>query len=215
MFQAGCSEKDLSQLWRAGRFCGVREECLPVVFLNELCPHNLTSQRRFLTLSPCKKPHKLNKKSPNNKTTSTKNSTHQETGWKPPRTPLSISKNTSDSCLNKQTEGTMGTGHDMLVPLSLPIQWSLSCRTEHIPLEVLWEHRKESRSQGQQFGIFTKTMRSTITVRKVLEVKVSLPLQQNSCIKHFLPKWGVICLARNRAERNRLNYSQNNRSQET
>lgn len=52
------------QLWRAGTFCVVREECLPVVFLNELCPHDLTSQRRFLTLTPCKKPHKPNKKNP-------------------------------------------------------------------------------------------------------------------------------------------------------
>lgn len=123
---------------------------------------------------PAKNPTNPTKKTPNNKTTTTKNPIDQETGWNPPRTPLSVSKNTSDSCLNKQTEGTMGTGHDMLVPLSLPIQWSLGCRTEHIPLELLWEHRKDSRPQGHQFGTFTKTTRTAITIKKVVEVKVKL-----------------------------------------
>lgn len=69
MFQAGCSEKDLSpdisQLWRAGRLCGVREECLPVAFWNELCPHDLNSQKKIPHTDSLQKPPQSLQENPN------------------------------------------------------------------------------------------------------------------------------------------------------
>lgn len=84
---------------------------------------------------PVKIPHKPHKKTPNKKAMTMKTPKNPEIGSKPPKIPLSVSKNTSDSFLNQQRN-----------------------RTQHIPLELHWEHWKDSRAQDHHLGVSTKTM---------------------------------------------------------
>lgn len=192
-------------LWKAGRFCGVREDCSQ--WCSEMSFSLTIWLHRFLTPWKKKKQHK---KIPNKK----------PWPWKPPQTRKQAQTPKTSSQFQETPEPTEWGYNGPCWSLCACTAREGCWRTEHIPLQLPWEHKEDSSATSL---VFSPRPRDQLLQKKrqwklewsTVKSWHSPSLQQSPCTKHFLPKMDVISLAWNKAESNRLNSSQNNRSQET
>lgn len=187
-------------------------ELFTVVVWKELSPHHLTSQRKTLHSDSAKKKIPTRKRQTKNPTTM-KTPIDQEIGSTPPKKLLCE--------LQKPPQTVPSTKRLRVqwVPLSLHIQGKSRAQNKAHPTETALRTQQRLHSPRAPVWDFHQDHEINYDTKqrqwKLRWSWHSLSLQRSPCMKHFLPKMDVISLAQNRAERNRLNHSRNNRSQET